>query len=71
MTKNEGTLDRIIRVLIGSTLAILFFTGILSGVLGYISVILGTILLVTGITGFCGIYTILGINTCTIKNQEK
>ncbi|HBH06592.1 MAG TPA: DUF2892 domain-containing protein [Flavobacteriales bacterium] len=71
MTKNEGTLDRIVRVIIGASLAILFFAGILSGALGYTAVILGTVLLITGITGFCGIYTLFGINTCSIDGNKK
>lgn len=62
MTPNEGTLDRIVR----SVLALVLFylalraQGPWNGVLG----LLGAVLLFTAITGFCGLYRLLGISTC-------
>jgi len=64
MKKNEGTADRVIRVILGF---ILIYIGAiqmgLSGVLAYIVVLVGLILLITGTIGFCGLYTVIGINT--------
>ncbi len=64
---NEGPVDRIIRSVLGTGLIItgFFFTGIISIVL-WVS---GAILLFTGITGFCGLYVLLGINTCPINKK--
>ena len=64
--QNEGTLDRVIRVVIGSValLAAYFWLG---GTAQLVAYIVGAIALVTGLIGFCGIYTILGISTRPIK----
>lgn len=65
MLVNEGTLDRGLRVLLGSTLLwIGTVSGILEGTLGTAAVALGGALLLTGIVGVCGIYKLVGINTC-------
>ncbi len=59
MKTNEGTVDRVLRVLAGIVLLGLTFTGAI-GAWGYI----GLIPLATGAVGMCPLYTILGINTC-------
>ncbi|KAF5421939.1 MAG: Protein of unknown function (DUF2892) [Candidatus Methanocomedens sp.] len=70
MKKNEGTADRVIRVILGF---ILIYIGAiqmgLSDVLAYIVVLVGIILLITGTTGFCGLYTVIGINTLKKKTD--
>lgn len=59
--KNVGNIDRIARVALGVTM---IGCGIYSGCwLGAI----GIIPLLTGIFGTCGLYSLLGINTCSIK----
>ena len=64
MKKNIGNADRIIRVLIAVLVAVLYFTKIISGTAGIVLLILAGILLITSVTGFCGIYTLFGISTC-------
>ena len=70
MKKNEGTADRIIRVILGF---ILIYIGVmqmgLSGALAYIVVLVGLILLITGTIGYCGLYTAIGINTLKKKTD--
>ncbi|TFH41780.1 MAG: DUF2892 domain-containing protein [ANME-2 cluster archaeon] len=65
MEKNECTSDRVVRVILG---IILLYVGAiymgLSGILSYIVVIVGLLLLVTGLIGFCLLYSVLGMNTC-------
>ncbi|MBZ4683124.1 MAG: hypothetical protein PWP46_514 [Fusobacteriaceae bacterium] len=68
MKKNEGKLDRIIRIILGIILLLVSF--ISSGILFWVLLIIGIIALVTGIIGWCGLYQLLGINTCKIDNQE-
>jgi hypothetical protein len=67
-SNNEGTVDRVIRVILGF---ILIYTGAiqmgLSGVLAYIVLLIGLILLISGIIGYCGLYTVIGINTLKKK----
>jgi hypothetical protein len=62
MLVNESRLDRIIRVILGAA-----FLGIgigaLHGALEIVFIVVGAIALITGVTGFCAIYRLLGIRT--------
>jgi hypothetical protein len=63
MKTNESGIDRIIRVVLGIVLFVLYFTGVVSGVLGTIFIVLGIIALLTGAVGFCPLYALLKIRT--------
>jgi len=69
MKSNEGTTDRIIRLILGVVLIIIGWPVLGNNTLGIIFDIVGVILLVTGIVGFCGIYKVLGIST--IKTPKE
>jgi hypothetical protein len=61
MTKiNVGTIDRVVRILVGLALIGLATTGNI-GVWGW----LGALLLVTAFLKMCPLYTVLGIKTCS------
>jgi hypothetical protein len=62
MHLNESRLDRAIRVVLGIALLGIGI-GLLHGVLEILFIIVGAISLVTGITGFCALYRLLGLNT--------
>jgi hypothetical protein len=62
MKTNEGTTDRAIRGVIGVVLLGLGLA-VVKGVFGIVLDVLGVILLVTGIVGFCPLYTLFHINT--------
>jgi hypothetical protein len=62
MKMNAGTIDRILRVLIGIGLLSLALTGPKTA-FGYI----GIIPVLTGLFGYCPVYTVLGVNTCSMK----
>jgi len=59
MKANEGTVDRILRVILGLALISIVFAGPQTP-WGWI----GLVPLVTGLVGMCPLYAILGINTC-------
>ena len=65
MKKNEGTIDRGIRILLGVVLLSLMFIGpqTLWGLLGIIP-------LATGLAGFCPLYTLIGLNTCPLDKDK-
>ncbi len=63
MKRNEGNLDRVLRVVLGLVLLSLVFIGPQTP-WGWV----GIIPLATGLVGFCPIYRILGLNTCPLKN---
>ncbi|MGB5200190.1 MAG: DUF2892 domain-containing protein [Sedimenticolaceae bacterium] len=59
MTKNIGTIDRTLRVIVGLALIALSVTGT-TGPWGWI----GIVPLVTALVSWCPAYTLLGIKTC-------
>ena len=59
MKNNVGGVDRILRITVGAVLVLLAALGQI-GVWGWI----GVIPLVTGVMGWCPLYTVLGLSTC-------
>jgi hypothetical protein len=62
MPRNEGTIDRALRILLGLALLAIVFVGPQTP-WGWV----GIVPLVTGLVGFCPLYRLLGINTCAPK----
>jgi len=65
MKTNEGSVDRAVRIIVGLVLISLVFIGPKSP-WGWI----GVLPLATGLLGFCGVYAVLGINTCKSKSAK-
>lgn len=63
MKTNESMIDRVIRIVIGVALLALGWTGTVPGVLGEIFKYLGIVPLLTGIIGWCPLYSLLRIRT--------
>jgi hypothetical protein len=63
MKTNEGKTDRIVRVVLGVILLSLTVVGpqTLFGLAGLVP-------LITGAVGFCPLYKILGLSTCTLSD---
>ena len=66
--KNEGTIDRLVRILIAEVfiLGAYFWLG---GAWQIVFYIVGAVSLITAITGFCALYKVLGIKT--VKAESK
>lgn len=64
MKKNMGNIDRGLRILVAAVFAVLFFTNVVSGVLGYVLLGLGGVFVATSLIGFCPLYTLIGVKTC-------
>ena len=62
MNRNEGNIDRALRIIAGLALIALTLTGNI-GLWGWI----GVVPLATGLIGWCPLYTVLGIKTCPMK----
>ena len=60
--RNEGKLDRTLRVILGAGLISLVFIGPQTP-WGWV----GLVPLVTGLVGNCPVYSLLGISTCSLK----
>ncbi len=63
MKRNMSNLDRIIRAIIAVLFAYLYFGGVVTGTFGIILVVLGAILLITSVLGFCPLYVLLKMST--------
>ena len=63
MKTNEGNIDRIIRIVLA---VVIFGLGLASqswlGLIGFIP-------LLTGLVGFCPLYSIFGLSTCPMKSE--
>ncbi len=69
MKKNMGVADRIIRLIIAAVVAVLFFTKVLTGVLGIVLLVLAGIFLITGLVGFCPLYFPFRLITFSRKKE--
>jgi predicted RND superfamily exporter protein len=65
MKANIGTSDRVFRLLLG--VVIVLFGVITESWWGLI----GLLPIMTAVTSFCGLYTLLGISTCKVKASQK
>lgn len=63
--RNVGGLDRAARIVIGLALIAGFFVNTEASMRWLY--LLGVVPLATGLMGSCGLYTLLGINTCPLK----
>jgi hypothetical protein len=64
MKINVGSIDRILRIVVGLALVVATLAGMLP-VWGWI----GIVPLLTGIFKFCPAYTLLGMNTCPMEKK--
>ncbi len=63
MKTNEATWDRIVRVLLGLALLYLGFGGAVGGTLGIVIGVIGFIPLLTGLVGWCPLYSLFKFST--------
>ena len=66
MEKNEGNLDRVIRIVAG--LALIAYALFMPTAPLAMFAWIGVIPLVTGLIGWCPLYKIFGLSTCPMKN---
>jgi len=63
--KNVGSLDRVVRIILGIILLAVFAIGAVAAPWSFLVALIGLILLVTGALGTCMLYSVLGLNTAT------
>jgi uncharacterized membrane protein len=63
MTKNEGTIDRVVRGVVAIVALILAFVVGIGSVVGVILAIVGVVVAVTAVAGFCPLYRLIGLST--------
>lgn len=70
MKKNMGNWDKIIRILLAIVAIYLYVSGIVSGAIGIILMVLAGVFLFTSFIGFCPLYTVFGLSTCQTKKSN-
>lgn len=70
MTRNEGNTDRVVRAVLGIVLVALWMLGVTQGVLAIILGVVGAVLIITALVGFCPLYALFGLNTCPVKRSH-
>jgi hypothetical protein len=68
MTRNVGTVDRVIRIVLALALFSLFF--LLEGSARWFGVI-GVVPLLTAFVSFCPLYTLFGFSTCPAQAKKS
>ncbi len=71
MKKNMGSADRIIRVIIAAVFIALYFTGMVTGTLGIVLIIVALMFVLTSLVSVCPLYIPLGLSTLRRKMTTK
>lgn len=69
MKKNMGNTDRVLRTIIALVVALLYFSGTVTGTVGIVLLVLAGVFLLTSLVSFCPLYLPFGIRT--FKASEK
>ena len=64
MKQNMGTIDRTVRIVIALAIAVLYFTGAISGTVAVVLGVIAVVFAVTSLVGRCPAYVPFGISTC-------
>lgn len=69
---NVGTMDKVIRGMIGVAAAAFAYFGMeAGGTLAIVLYVVAAIMIVTAAIGFCPLYKIVGVNTCKLDLETK
>lgn len=66
-----GSIDKVIRIVLAIIVVALYFTGVISGTLGIILLVLAGIFVLTSLISFCPLYAPFGLSTCKVKQKEE
>lgn len=70
MKKNMGMWDKITRFVLVAVMAYFIYTKVIVGIWAIVLGVLGIAFLITILTGFCGLYPLFGIDTCSTKRKK-
>ena len=63
MKRNMSNIDRIVRVLVAALFAWLYFSGVITGALGIVLLVVGAVFVLTSVVSFCPLYAIFKLST--------
>jgi hypothetical protein len=67
MTKNMGSADRVIRVILAALVVVLYFANIISGTIAIVLLAFSAIFILTSLVGVCPLYLPFGLSTLRKK----
>jgi len=70
MTKNMGSADRAIRLIIAAIAVFVFFNGTLTGTWGIVALVLAGVFTLTSLVSFCPLYRLVGLSTCPVPSGK-
>lgn len=68
MTANVGPTDKVLRLVLALAAVVGAYLAGMSSLLGIVLLIVGAVLGVTVLTGFCPLYRVLGMSTCRVRD---
>lgn len=69
MKTNMGNVDRSVRILAAVVIVALYFSGVITGTLGILLMVLSIVFTLTSFVGFCPLYFPFGFSTRGKKNS--
>jgi len=63
MKRNMSNTDRLLRLIVAALFAYLYFSGVVTGGLGILLIVLGAVFLLTSIFAFCPLYLLFKFST--------
>lgn len=63
MKENMGNIDRVIRIILAIVIVVLYFSGVVSGSVGIVLLIVAGIFLLTSLVKFCPLYVPFNVST--------
>lgn len=67
MNANVGSTDKVIRLVLALVAVVAAVVVGISSALGVVLLVVGAVLAVTAMTGFCPLYRVLGLSTCPVR----
>lgn len=64
-----GKIDKLVRLAVVIVIALLNYFQVVTGTASYVLLAIAIVFLVTSFLNFCPLYTIFGINTCSIDEK--
>jgi uncharacterized membrane protein YuzA (DUF378 family) len=68
MKPNMGTVDRVIRVIVGIAALAAWALGLVEGTLGIVALVVGVVMIATAAFRWCPPYALIGLNTGASKD---
>ena len=68
MTANVGSIDKVLRLALAIAAVIGAYLAGMSSLLGIVLLVVGAVLGVTALTGFCPLYRVLGMSTSPVRH---